>query len=43
LTPEQVADLIQQASSELDPINPEYAGQLGAGRLDLIATLACGG
>jgi subtilisin family serine protease len=43
LTPDEVAEQIQAASTEIDPLNPEYAGRLGAGRLDLITTLACSG
>lgn len=43
LSPEEVEDKIEEASTIIDVINPEYAGQLGAGRLDLVTTLACGG
>lgn len=41
MTPDEIADRIESASQKIDPLNPEYAGQLGAGRLDLINTIAC--
>jgi subtilisin family serine protease len=41
MSAEEVAEHIQSASAVIDSLNPDYAGQLGAGRLDLITTLSC--
>lgn len=39
---QQVANCLTETAHELDSLNPEYAGKLGAGRLDVSAAVLCG-
>ena len=34
LTPDQVEEILEETSVDIDAINPDYAGMLGAGRID---------
>jgi subtilisin family serine protease len=38
---EEIEQRIESSSLAIDPLNPEFAGQLGAGRLDLSNTIDC--
>jgi len=40
LTPGQVEDVLESSAAGIDAANPEYAGLLGSGRLDIAAALA---
>ena len=42
LTPLQVESCIKSSATNIDALNPSYAGQLGAGRLDAQALINCG-
>jgi hypothetical protein len=42
LTADMVADAIATNAIDIDPLNPSYAGELGAGRLDLAAAVNAG-
>jgi subtilisin family serine protease len=42
-TPDQVEQIIETSSLKIDPLNPDYVGQLGAGRLDLSNAIDCRG
>ncbi|MEZ4497934.1 MAG: S8 family serine peptidase [Thermomicrobiales bacterium] len=41
LSPAEVEARILSSTTVIDRLNPDYAGQLGAGRLDLVAALGC--
>ena len=41
--PDEIEQTIETSSLEIDPLNPDYAGQLGAGRLDLSNAIDCSG
>jgi serine protease len=40
LTPQQVGATLMATSSNLDTLNPEYAGLLGSGRLNSLGAVA---
>jgi hypothetical protein len=39
LSPQQIGELLTETAVDLDEINPDYAGQLGHGRLDVAAAV----
>ena len=40
-SPAQIEERILSSTTVIDSLNPDYAGQLGAGRLDLVTALGC--
>ncbi|MEZ5172350.1 MAG: S8 family serine peptidase [Bacteroidia bacterium] len=41
LTPDEILDCLQQSADNIDANNPNYIGQLGAGRINAEAAVAC--
>ena len=39
LSPDEIEEILKENAYDIDPINPDYAGKLGAGRIDAYASV----